>query len=833
MNARWFGIANIVGLFGALGLASSAIGTETVCPVIADSSIAAYPDEQQNNCGAAAKIKLKGHEDMVIVKFDLSGIPVGASVDKAVLSLKLSDPKFQIRQIGCSTVPTDWVEGDNGTGGDNSCFRRPGQGRHWGDPGSTILDVVFGTGGNVTGSLLARKVNDRYELDLPARVIEAMRRDQPGGLIIMDESGWWHGEMANIYVRSRESKEGPVLTVTSSPRRADRSAPSAPHIAFVPGELADGQMLLEIVCGGANGTTGEALGFDIRLGNEAVTAANWDRATALPRYRTPRPKPAGEKLRLWLNGLVPGKAYAVGVAACDETGARSPIASTAVGRASGPSAAPRLPVVALAGGKGAPAKAGTALRLWAADELTSVDPISGGTAGPDGYADRGARAGSPVWDGAAQAVTLAAVRGEIVAFRLVMENVSGQPVRILACTPSALKRQGGGAIAAGAILLRRDWYMKIGDAWYPSAQPELDGKDGGKLDLPARDLAIPGQTVQTLLVEIAVPSDAAPGAYAGTVTIGSDAGGGELPVRLQVADAVMPDRLSFIIELNAYGVRDKETAYAIHRLAHRLRLGYNVCPYGHGGKTSVPYVPSIAGVGAAAKVQDWQTWDDWMGPLLDGSLFKDLPRGATPIPHCYLPFYESYPTPSFGAYLGGRLHRKGYEAAGNTFVKGDYMNFMCANDVLVEDGFSQDWKQAAAAVAADYRRHFEAKGWTNTQFQIFANNKLFKSEYPSSLWTLDEPSFGRDFRALGFLYRTFKRPFAGSPLDIVARGDVSRPEWQGDRLDGACDLSVVSGAIYECQPLIQRRVHEQGARYWFYGGSPAPERTGARLSPSI
>lgn len=821
----------VAGTIGVWGFVQSATGTETVCPVVADSSISAYPGEQQNNSGRAARIKLKGHEDMVILKFDLSGIPADAVVEKATLSLKLDDPGFRIREIGYSTVPTDWVEGDGGTGGDNSCFRRPGEGRSWGDPGSAILDVIFGTGGNVTGVLLARKAGERYELDLPGRVIAAMRRDQPGGLILMDDSGWWSGALANIYVKSRESKEGPVLTVTSGPRQGSRTAPSAPRIAFVPGDLEDGQLLVQIDCGGANGTMGQALGFDVRLGEgEAVTAANWDRATALPRYRIPRPKPAGEKLRLWLNGLVPGKAYAVGVVAYDETGARSPVVSTAVGRAAGPSPAPRLTVAPPAIGKGAPAKAGTALRLWAVDELTPVDPVSGKTLGPDGYADRGAREGNLVWNGAAPAVALSAVRGEIVAFRLVVENVSGQPVRTLVCAPNDLKREGGGTIAAArGVLVRRDWYMKVDDAWYPNAQPELNGKDGGRLELPARDQTIPGQTVQTLLVEIAVPTDAAPGAYAGTVTVSSEAGGGELPLRLQVADVVMPDRLSFIIELNAYGVRDKETAYAVHRLAHRLRLGYNVCPYGHSGKTTVPYVPSIAGTGADAKVQDWQAWDDWMGPLLDGSLFKDLPRGATPIPHCYLPFYESYPTPVFDAYLSGRVHRKGYEAAGKTFVKSDYMNYMCANDVLVEDGFSDAWKQSAAAVATDYRRHFEAKGWTNTQFQIFANNKLFKSEYPSSLWTLDEPSFGRDFRALGFLYRTFKRPFAGTPLDIVARGDVSRPEWQGDRLDGACDLSVVSGAIYECQPLIQRRMHEQGAHYWFYGGSPSPKADGSQV----
>lgn len=265
-------------------------------------------------------------------------------------------------------------------------------------------------------------------------------------------------------------------------------------------------------------------------------------------------------------------------------------------------------------------------------------------------------------------------------------------------------------------------------------------------------------------------------------------------------------------------------------MAHRFRLGYNVLTYGQTGGDSVPYVPAIAGSGRNARVASWEAWDAWMGPLLDGSLFKDLPRGAVPIPHCYLPFCESYPMPSFTGYLGGRIHRKAYVASGKTYDKDAYLAWMCANDVLVEDGFSDDWKQAAAVVAAAYRRHFEEKGWTRTQFQLFANNKIFKGgENPSSLWTLDEPSHGRDFSAIGFLYRTFKKPFEGTRLNVVARGDISRPEWQGDRLDGAVDVTVVSSAIYEWQAGIQRRRHEMGDRYWFYGGSPGPEADMSQL----
>ena len=803
---------------------------EVTCPVVADNSIACDPSEMTENTGNSNRVKIKGRENLAIFKFDLSGIPANVVAEKAVLSLQLHKPEFKIRQIGYSTVPTDWVEGTGNAEKGDACCRWPAAGKKWGDGGSKITDVIFGNGGNVSGCVLAREVGGRYEIDLPGRVVEAMRRDQPGGLILMDESGWWSGELSNIYILSRESGKGPSLQVTWSPRRDE--TPSAPAIAVLPDVLPDGQMLLEITCGGNNGAKGMALGFDVRLAEGAtVTAANWIESLPLPRYRIPRPKACGEKIRLLLTGLEPGKAYGVGIVAYGENGSRSDAVSTPVAKAAGPTAAPAFGAPPPKLGKGAPIKAGTAMQLWAVDELTAVDPISGKTLGGSGYADRAARDGNHVWDGAAQTVQLSAIRGEIVAFRVAIEMVDGKPLHKVSVKMGDLKSDAGAVLPAeGNVILRRDWYMKAGDGWFANAIPELQDKNNGLLDVPVSDQSIPGQTLQTVMVEILVPKTLASGTYTGRVTVGSDAGTGELPVRLRVADALMPDRLSFIIELNAYGCNNKDYAYAVHRLAHRFRLGYNVCPYGHGGETSVPYVPKVTGSGKDAKVESWETWDSWMGPLLDGSLFKDLPRGATPIPHCYLPFYENYPAPVVPGYAGGRVHRKGYEALGKKFDKEEYNTWMCANDVLVEDGFNDEWKQTAATVAAEYRRHFEEKGWTKTQFQIFANNKHFKGNYATSLWTLDEPSFGRDFRALGFLYRTFKQPFAGTTLDVIARGDVSRPEWQGDRLDGACDLSVVSGAIYSYQTQIRRRMVEQGARYWFYGGAPGPDRDMSQLT---
>ena len=829
---RLFGTLLLAAVVGPEGVGGAA--EKIVCPVVADNSIASHSSEARLNYGRKDRVKIKGRENQVLLKFDLSGLPKGRLVTKAVLSLRLSGPEYRINQIGYSTVPTDWAEGTGRRDDpDGSCHSWPGgEGRRWGGGGSCILDVIHGNGGNVNGWLLARKAGDRYELDIPPRVVEAMRVDQPGGLILMDESGWWGGKLANIYVLSRESRRGPKLTVTCG--GADGAVPSPPAVRVVPADLDDGQMLVEITCGGNDGPKGAALGFDVRLlEGEKLSAANWTRGTAIPRYRVPRPKPSGEKVRLWLTGLKPARPCSVGVVAYDAGGNRSPVASTPPTNATGPAPAPRLPAVLLPALEGGPLEIGGALRVWAADELTKVDPVRGEVLDGAGYADRRAARGSHVWNGRDKAVVLSAARGEIVAFRLIVE-AAGKGVTGVRLVPADLAGPGGAAIPAGRITLRREWYLRAGKRWYSAAIPPLAAKSAGRLDVPARDQRIDGQKNQAVLVEIAVPRGAKPGRYEGRIAVSVGGRSGGVPVRLTVCDVTIPDELGFLIELNSYGQQSKEQFHALHRMAHRFRLGYNTLSYSHSGRRTLPCVPDIAGSGAAARVADWSRWDEWMGPLLDGALFADLPRGKTPIPHFYLPFFENYPTEIYEEYLGGKLHRDTHLAPNEKWDTNKWRAYLCANDVYVADGFSDKWKAAAASVARQFRKHFEAKGWTRTQFHIFANCKLYyhnsRRSRATALWTLDEPSYGRDFRALGFLYRTFKAPFEGTSLRVVTRGDISRPQWQGDRLDGASDLSVVSSAIYHWQGLLQRRVVEHGDGYWFYGGSPGPDRDLAQLA---
>ena len=97
--------------------------------------------------------------------------------------------------------------------------------------------------------------------------------------------------------------------------------------------------------------------------------------------------------------------------------------------------------------------------------------------------------------------------------------------------------------------------------------------------------------VQSLHVEIYVPHDLPPGEYSGTLTLTArsrpqshhaDRETLRLPVSLRVWDFTLPDHLSFLPEMNCYGLPDNERDY--YRLAHRHRTVLNRVPYNQNGR---------------------------------------------------------------------------------------------------------------------------------------------------------------------------------------------------------------------------------------------------------
>ena len=200
-----------------------------------------------------------------------------------------------------------------------------------------------------------------------------------------------------------------------------------------------------------------------------------------------------------------------------------------------------------------------------------------------------------------------------------------------------------------------------------------------------------------------------------------------MAVSLRVWDFTLPDHLSFLPEMNCYGLPDDELAY--YRLAHRHRTVLNRLPYNQNGRMQDGCAPLWD---SRRMTLDWSSWDRRFGPLLDGSAFADLPRKSVPVEVFYLPLHENWPSPIEGNYNGG---------------------------YWADHAFPESYRQAFVAAARQIAAHFQAKRWNETLFQGFLNNKNnFKANgwsRGSSPWLLDEPASFQDFWALRYFARAF------------------------------------------------------------------------------
>lgn len=299
----------------------------------------------------------------------------------------------------------------------------------------------------------------------------------------------------------------------------------------------------------------------------------------------------------------------------------------------------------------------------------------------------------------------------------------------------------------------------------------------------APDAADSHRRIGHWLAEVLVPKSARPGAHVVRVAAGCE-------VPLEVWDFALPDRLSFVPQMNAYGLPEaQETAY--YRLAHEHRSCLNCLRYSWQGRVADGCAPKRAADGS----WDWTAWDRRFGPLLDGSAFADLPRGRMPLDNFYLPLNENWPMDHERAYRGGYWIENAYP-----------------------ESYWSEFRQASQRLA----RHVAEKRWAQTTFEFYLNNKVyFKAQRGSwskcsAPWIFDEPVNTQDFWALRRFGREFQAATGGAP-NLVFRCDISRPEWQRDLLDGVCGEEVVSGALRTYRDRILARQARYGQTVLLYG----------------
>ncbi|MBL9179917.1 MAG: DUF4091 domain-containing protein [Verrucomicrobiaceae bacterium] len=301
------------------------------------------------------------------------------------------------------------------------------------------------------------------------------------------------------------------------------------------------------------------------------------------------------------------------------------------------------------------------------------------------------------------------------------------------------------------------------------------------------DPLVPGDGDETF-IDIHVPKSTPAGDLKGTITVN----GTVMPFTITVWNFTLPDRLSFLPQMNAYGLPGHVRDY--YRLAHEHRVVLNQLPYGWTGKVDEP-APKPGGDGK----WDWTKFDAEFGPLLDGSAFAGLPRGAVPVDAFYLLLNENWPMKHDEHFKGG---------------------------YWIENAFDDDYWTQFRSAAAEIAKHLETKGWTEPMFEFYLNNKVYfkKDDWRkcTAAWIFDEPVHTQDFWAIRHYGREFWNAVAPYPkVNLTYRADISRPQWQRELLDHCVNVEVVSGVLRSYWPRIHRRAEACGNLYYMYGSANA------------
>ncbi len=326
-------------------------------------------------------------------------------------------------------------------------------------------------------------------------------------------------------------------------------------------------------------------------------------------------------------------------------------------------------------------------------------------------------------------------------------------------------------------------------------------KVGGHFDplVPFGAKGAPESEDAGTFIELYVPRDAQTGPHEVVLKVG----GKRVALVVNVWNFTLADRLSFIPQMNCYGLPGHEREY--YRLAHEHRTTLNWLPYGWTGK--VKAAPRVNADGS----WDWREWDAQFGPLLDGSAFAGTRRGAVPIEAFYLPLNENWPMDHERHFRGGYWIESAYDDA--------------------------YWREFRAA-SAQFARHFAGKGWTEPIFEFYLNNKVYfkrdrgnRWDACSAPWIFDEPVNTQDFWALRKFGTEFWRGVAeGSGkggAHFAFRADISRPEWQRDLLDGVTSAEIMSGVLRTYRDRVIDRARRLDNLVYMYG---SPNRIG---TPSV
>lgn len=419
--------------------------------------------EWELNGGARSQTRVKGHQDLTALKFNLSE-HMGKTVVAAELHLAKGNTN-PVYSLAASTFNTDWSEGaGNGertigapcyrwrvTPASSSVFTLENE---WTFLRSDVSTAALGNFGSLVS--FGFNASDTFKtytagsqtwiaMKLDPAVVQSLMIDQYG-LMVTDARMHAGSYNPTVYTKDQNSSVQPRLLIKFA-ETLDTTPPGGVADLVAAAGPENGQVVLRFNAPTDPQAT-KAFGYTIRYGQTSDFAA----ATDVARWRIPRPKLPGQLQRALLEGLTPGTTYYFFVQAYDAVGNPGPIASTSFtlpAAAATPVLADGSFVTPNPAGKTVPTVAGV-MRYWAVPEITKVNPVTGNRM-EDGYTSStqydNHKKANAVWDAGTNTISLLACRNEVVGAQLLIERL-GTSLTNVSVTASDLTRNGGGTIPA-------------------------------------------------------------------------------------------------------------------------------------------------------------------------------------------------------------------------------------------------------------------------------------------------------------------------------------------------------------------------------------------------
>lgn len=772
----WFTLTTVI----AAASCPSAFAEVVKLPITRDTWVSSNGRERDGNLGGQPWMKLKGIQEFSLFDIDTRSLR-GKTIKSATLHVRTEDGP-PLRRVTVSSIASPWVEGSGRRYRQqrgSSSFNWARQDiAPWSFAGSDILSVINGRGNTIWGFADATPPDgDGWQtIAIDPRVMGARVAGISEGFVLFDDVGheWSRkGEQfqmnifPNRYVRSRESRDSaPYVTVIFG--EDDRTPPGKITNASSSAKGPDGVELPPGEAWLSFDSPNNTIGFEARynLGNRLL---GQDRQQAVPRYMIPVAV-SGERVHMHIRGLEPDKTYSVTIKAIDAAGnVGLPSAFTTRTARDQRCGIAELPVKPF--DESAPLPQLDGADIYVIDPLDKVQPTTGNMLPPH---DAGYKSANHLWSAKEKRIRLHAARNEFVAFQIVAaSNVKAK-----------LEFAESGSVAE---LLRFGHVQS----------------DRGPLPDPLVPMSAKTDEHKTssFIADVYVPHHAPPGLHRGKLTLTGNGSTLVIRVELNVWQFTLPDFLSFVPQMNCYGLPKRKTEIHYYRMAHKHRTCLNRLTYGWNGRINPRFSPKRL----TATEWDWTEYDRNLGPLLDGSAFSDLPRKGVPVDAIYLPLNETWP-------MKMHLH-----------FRADYNK---DSKYWIENTFDDRYWSGFRGTVEHFANHLRDKGWTNTFFEFYLNNKVsYKSRgwnVSSALWHLDEPVNTQDFWALRAYGRAFHQaltPKVCGDVKMAYRCDISRPQWQRDLLDGIIDTNVIGKPMRQYPFMVTDRKRRNGEVVYNYGGS--------------